>query len=173
MHHWQHDIIMMTSSNGDTFRVTGHSCGHRWIPLTKTSDAEFCCEPDVCLNKHLNKQSWGWWFDRPSRSLWRNCNDPPCMEYSWTKTWLNLWIVNTYTVVHRSFMVVYDSYFRSVIMQADIDVLNFDGIRLPTNYNFYVFYKYCLTIGYFESFFYQVIWSNVADDSNPSWHLEC
>ena len=35
---------MMTSSNGNIFRVTGHLCGeftgHRWIPLTKTSDAE-------------------------------------------------------------------------------------------------------------------------------------
>ena len=27
------------------------------------------------LNKRLNKQSWGWWFETPSRSLWRHCND--------------------------------------------------------------------------------------------------
>ena len=35
---------MMTSSNGNIFRVTGHFCGEftglRWIPLTKASDAE-------------------------------------------------------------------------------------------------------------------------------------
>ena len=35
---------MMTSSNGDIFRVTGplwgEFTGHRWIPLTKASDAE-------------------------------------------------------------------------------------------------------------------------------------
>ena len=35
---------MMTSSNGNIFRVTGHLCGeftgHRWIPRTKASDAE-------------------------------------------------------------------------------------------------------------------------------------
>ena len=35
---------MMTSSNGNIFRVTGHLCGeftgYRWIPLTKASDAE-------------------------------------------------------------------------------------------------------------------------------------
>ena len=35
---------MMTSSNGNIFRVTGSLCGeftgHRWIPLTKASDAE-------------------------------------------------------------------------------------------------------------------------------------
>ena len=22
----------------------------------------------------MNKQSWGWWFETPSRSLWRHCN---------------------------------------------------------------------------------------------------
>ena len=26
------------------------------------------------LNKRLRKQSWGWWFEMPSRSLWRHCN---------------------------------------------------------------------------------------------------
>ena len=38
---------MMTSSNGNIFRVTGHLCGefigHRWIPRTKVSDAELWC----------------------------------------------------------------------------------------------------------------------------------
>ena len=37
-------IIMMTSSNGNIFRITGHLCGEftgpRWIPHTKASDAE-------------------------------------------------------------------------------------------------------------------------------------
>ena len=36
--------LMMTSSNGNIFRVTGHLCGEfnsqRWIPCTKASDAE-------------------------------------------------------------------------------------------------------------------------------------
>ena len=41
-------LLMMTSSNGNIFRVTGSLCqeftGHRWIPLTKASDAElFLC----------------------------------------------------------------------------------------------------------------------------------
>ena len=26
------------------------------------------------LNKRLSKQSWGCWFETPSRSLWRHCN---------------------------------------------------------------------------------------------------
>ena len=41
-----HDV-MVTSSNGNVFRVTGplygEYTGHRWIPLTKASDAEFWC----------------------------------------------------------------------------------------------------------------------------------
>ena len=38
---------MMTTSNGNIFRVTGHLCGEftgpRWIPHTKASDAELWC----------------------------------------------------------------------------------------------------------------------------------
>ena len=29
----------------------------------------------LCLNKRLSKQSWGWWFETPSHSLWCHCND--------------------------------------------------------------------------------------------------
>ena len=36
-------FVMMTSSNGNIFRVTGHLCGDRWIPLTKPSDAQLWC----------------------------------------------------------------------------------------------------------------------------------
>ena len=40
-------VIMMTSSNGNIFHVTGPLCGeftgHQWIPLTKASDAELWC----------------------------------------------------------------------------------------------------------------------------------
>ena len=39
--------IMMTSSNGNNFRVTGHLCGEftgpRWIPHTNASDAGLWC----------------------------------------------------------------------------------------------------------------------------------
>ena len=68
---------MMTSSNGNIFRVTGpfwgESTGHRWIPLTNASDAElWCC---LRLNKRLSKQSRRRWFETPSRSSWHHCND--------------------------------------------------------------------------------------------------
>ena len=44
-YHWLY--WMMTSSNGNIFRVTGHLCGeftgHRWIPRTKANVAELWC----------------------------------------------------------------------------------------------------------------------------------
>ena len=39
-------------------------------PVTRSFDAFF----DLRLNKRLSKQSWGWWFESPSRPLWRHCN---------------------------------------------------------------------------------------------------
>ena len=71
-------IAMMTSSNGNIFRVTGHLCveftGHRWIPNTKASDAKLRCFLWSALNKRLSKQWQGWWFETPLCSLWRHCN---------------------------------------------------------------------------------------------------
>ena len=69
---------MVTSSNGSIFRVTGPLCGEftgpRWIPLTKASDAELWCFLWSAPDKWSSKQSWGWWFETLSRSLWRHCN---------------------------------------------------------------------------------------------------
>ena len=40
-------------------------------PLMRGFDIFF----DLRLNKRLSKQPWGWWFETPSWSLWRQCND--------------------------------------------------------------------------------------------------
>ena len=62
---------MITSSNGNIFRITGHLCGEftgpRWIPRTKANDAELWCFFDLRLKKRLSKQSWGWSLETPSR----------------------------------------------------------------------------------------------------------
>ena len=53
---------MMTSSNGNIFRVTGHLCGEftrdRWIPRTKASDSEFSL---ICawINGWVNNREAG------------------------------------------------------------------------------------------------------------------
>ena len=78
-------IDMMTSSNGNIFRVTGHLCGEftgpRWIPHTKASDAELWCFFDLQTNKRLSKQWWGWWLETLSRPLCRHRN-----AYFWLVT---------------------------------------------------------------------------------------
>ena len=38
------------------------------MPVTRSFDVFF----HLCLNKRLSKQSWGWWFETPSRPLWRH-----------------------------------------------------------------------------------------------------
>ena len=52
--------FMMTSWNGTISA----------LPVTRSFDIFF----DLHLKKRLSKQSWGWWFETPSRSLWRQCN---------------------------------------------------------------------------------------------------
>ena len=39
-------------------------------PVTRSFDVLF----DLRLNKRLSKPSWGWWFETPSRPLWRHRN---------------------------------------------------------------------------------------------------
>ena len=69
---------MMTSSNGNIFRVTGHLCweftGHQWNPARRPGTWNFDVFFDLRLNKRLSNQSWGWWFETPSRPLRRHCN---------------------------------------------------------------------------------------------------
>ena len=62
---------MMTSSNGNIFRVTGH----RWISRTRPVTRSFDVFVHLWLNKRFSKQSWDWWFETPSCSLWSYCND--------------------------------------------------------------------------------------------------
>ena len=40
-------------------------------PVTRSFDDFF----DLGVNKQLSKQSWGCWFETPSRSLWCHCNE--------------------------------------------------------------------------------------------------
>ena len=69
---------MMTSSNGNIFRVTGPLCGEftgpgeipTQRPVTRSFDVFF----DRRLNKRLSKQPRGWWLETLSCSLWRQSN---------------------------------------------------------------------------------------------------
>ena len=68
----------MTSSNGNIFGITGHLCGEftgdREFPSQRLATRSFDVFFDMRLNKRLSKQSSDWWFETPSRPLWRRCN---------------------------------------------------------------------------------------------------
>ena len=69
---------MMTSSNGNIFRITGYLCGEftKWFPCTKRPvTRSFDVFFDLRLNKRLRKQSWGWWFETLPCPLWRHSNE--------------------------------------------------------------------------------------------------
>ena len=119
--------VMMTSSNGNIFRVTGHLCGEftgpgefpAQRPVTRSFDIFF----DLRLYKRLSKQSWGWWFETLSCSLWRHCNVTVqlalpgsfishCLVYhkAWnaasSESFFSQFILMYIILVHRSFPLV-------------------------------------------------------------------
>ena len=79
VHNYWKSCSMITSSNRNSFRVTGplwgETTGHRWIPLTKASEAELWC--------FLSTNGWANNWDAGDlrrhsahyRSLLRHCND--------------------------------------------------------------------------------------------------
>ena len=88
---WRHQIetfsalLALCAANST---VTGEFPIQR--PVTRSFDVFF----DLCPNKQLSKQTWGWWFETLSRSLWRHCNDlkiPPHL----------LGLISTYIVSDR------------------------------------------------------------------------
>ena len=68
---WRHQLetfsVSLAFCAGNS-PVTGEFPSQR--PVTRSFDVSF----DLRLNKRLSKQSWGWWFETPSRSLWRHRN---------------------------------------------------------------------------------------------------
>ena len=95
---------MMTSSNGNIFRVTGPLCGEftgpgefpAQRPVTRSFDVFFDLRP----NKRLSKQPWGWWFETLSWSLWHHCyglcqnlntGSMTLLRWHWTSTTHQKW----------------------------------------------------------------------------------
>ena len=116
--------LMMTSSNGNIFRVTGHLCGEftgsgefpAQRPVTRSFDVFFDLHP----NKRLSKQWWGWWFETPSCPFWRLRNvqhllDIPAHAYKLNlgavihTVGCQIWINNT-----QNFVILYTLTFSGI-----------------------------------------------------------
>ena len=64
---------MMTSSNRNIFRFTGHLCGNSPVTGEFTHKGQWRRALMFSLIwAWMN--GWGWWFETPSRSLWRHNN---------------------------------------------------------------------------------------------------
>ena len=57
-------------------------------PVTRSFDVNCDLRPD----KRLSKQSWGWWFETLSHSLWRHRNVSG--EYEIINIWIDVYIEN-------------------------------------------------------------------------------
>ena len=68
---WRHQMetfsALLAFCTGNPL-VTGEFPAQR--PVTRSFEVFF----GLRLNERLSKQSWGWWFETPSRPLWRHCN---------------------------------------------------------------------------------------------------
>ena len=67
-HHQMETFSALLAICAGNSPVTGEFPTQR--PVTWSFDVFF----DLRLNKRLSKQSWSWWFQMPSRPLWRHCN---------------------------------------------------------------------------------------------------
>ena len=68
---WRHQMetvsVLLAICAGNS-PVTGEFPAQR--PVKWSFDASF----NLRMNKWLSKQWWDWWFETPSRPLWRHCN---------------------------------------------------------------------------------------------------
>ena len=70
--------LMMASWNGNFCALPAICAGNSPVPGDFPTQGpvrrSFGVFFDLRLNKRLSKQSWGWWFETPSRPLWRHRN---------------------------------------------------------------------------------------------------
>ena len=132
------NIHMMTSSNGNFFRVTGHLCGELFPtqrPVTRSFDVYY----DLRLNKRLSKQSWGWWFETPSHPLWRHRND-------------NYISALTHDMLSKT-CIQFAWFFSSILVRLSFLVTSWDLFKVPRN-------RFCVTGAHIT------VWKFLVHNSN-------
>ena len=69
---WRHEMEPFST-------LLALSAGNSPVPVNSPHKGQwrgtFDVFSDLRLNKQLSKQPWGWWFETPMWSLWRQCND--------------------------------------------------------------------------------------------------
>ena len=76
---WRHQ---METFSALLARCAGNSTATGEFPSQRSVTRNFDVFFDLCLNKRFSKQSWVWWFETPSRLLWRHCNVFVCCMFT-------------------------------------------------------------------------------------------
>ena len=88
-------------------------------PVTRSFDVFF----DLCLNKRLSKQSWGWWFETQSCPLWRHRN--ALLYCTWHRGAIN-WNYET-CVSHSAYFKKWQLIVSEAILSSEQILLNSFG----------------------------------------------
>ena len=106
---WYSSICMMTSSDGNIFRVNG-PLGRASVdsphkgPVMRSVDVLF----DLRLNKRLSKQSRRRWIETPSYSSWRQCNGTAqILAYLYCTTWANPSYICCFVIYLACFIFIF------------------------------------------------------------------
>ena len=99
-----------------------------WIPSQRSVTRKF----GLPLNKRLSKQSWGWWFETPSRSLWRHCN---VELLSPTVSDIEKKFMTTFPRVHKSLKAL-TPHVRHTYLLLQNDIRHGHGLWLPPRKRF-------------------------------------
>ena len=73
---WRHQMETFST----LLAIYGNSPVIGEFPSQRPVKVSFDVFFDLCLNKRLNKQSWGWWVEMLLCPLWRHYNGPPVSE---------------------------------------------------------------------------------------------
>ena len=73
-------LLHETSSNGNISVLLALCAGNSPVPVNSPHKGQWrgalmFSLSDLRPNIRLSKQPWRWWFETPSRSLWRHCNE--------------------------------------------------------------------------------------------------
>ena len=114
-HHWSHDDVIKWKQFPRYHSPMNSPHKSKWRGALLFSV--------ICaLNSRLGKQSWGWWFETSSRSLWRHCN-VAIRNSNWIYRWYlefeNVYLMASSDIYTKGFFNGLDSRKYLIILVKD------------------------------------------------------
>ena len=134
---WRHQMetfyVLLALCAGNS-PVTGEFPAQK--PVTRNFDVFF----DLRLNKWLSKQSLGWWFEMPSCSLWRQCNEqePIWLLITLSRGWAQL---NPSSLVLETCFTLSLNCLKKPAPAHVKNILYKNGLKTKISFNLYKMWK--------------------------------